>query len=122
MVAETSSEHTRYCAGCHDPISLFSGAKDADNVTLSVAGADEGISCAVCHSMVQADVQGNGDYTLAPAPRYSFELGEGDAAAPTVRFPDTHLSRSSHRKLLPTHSTSRRSFALRATNNMWISR
>ena len=46
-------------------------------MTLSVAGADEGISCAVCHSMVQADVQGNGDYTLSPSTRYSFALDEG---------------------------------------------
>jgi cytochrome c554/c'-like protein len=80
MVEETSPEHTRYCAGCHDPISLFSGAKDDDNITLSVEGADEGISCAVCHSMVQADVAGNGDYTLAPAVRYSFEQDESELA------------------------------------------
>jgi hypothetical protein len=75
MAVETSAEHTRYCAGCHDPISLFSGAKDSANLTLSAAGSHEGLSCVVCHSIVQADVQGNADFTLRPPPRY---LHEGD--------------------------------------------
>jgi len=76
MAVETSPAHTRYCAGCHDPISLLSGAKNADNVTLSALGADEGISCVVCHSIVQADVQGNGDYTIRPPERYLYELSD----------------------------------------------
>lgn len=79
MAAETSPEHTRYCAGCHDPISLFSGAKNAGNITLSTHGADEGSSCIVCHSVVQADVQGNGDYTVAPPRRYIYETAESGA-------------------------------------------
>lgn len=80
MAVETSPEHTRYCAGCHDPISLFSGAKNAGNVTLSAEGADEGTSCLVCHSIVQADVQGNGDYMVRAPERYLYELHEGGAA------------------------------------------
>jgi hypothetical protein len=77
MVAETSPEHTRYCAGCHDPISLLGGAKNRDNITLSALGADEGVSCVVCHSIVQADVQGNGDYVIHPPERYMHELDDG---------------------------------------------
>ena len=80
MSHETSPEHTRYCAGCHDPISLFSGAKNSGNITLSVLGADEGISCIVCHSVVQTDVQGNGDYTIQPPRRYVYEQHEGKFA------------------------------------------
>ncbi len=80
MVEETAPEVTRYCAGCHDPISLFAGAKTQSNITLSADGANEGVSCLVCHSIVQADVQGNGDYTVRPAVRYAFELKEGNAA------------------------------------------
>ena len=76
MAEETSPEHTRYCAGCHDPISLFSGAKDSGNVTLSAEGAHEGLSCLVCHSIVQADVQGNGDYTIRAPQRYVYEQSE----------------------------------------------
>ncbi len=77
MAKETSPEHTRYCAGCHDPISLFSGAKNSGNVTLSSLGSDEGISCLTCHSIVQTDVQGNGDYTIRPAERYVYEQHKG---------------------------------------------
>jgi len=80
MSQETSPEHTRYCAGCHDPISLFSGAKDSGNITLSSLGADEGISCLVCHSIAQADVQGNGDYTIELPERYVYEQSEGKLA------------------------------------------
>ena len=80
MVEETSSEHTRYCAGCHDPVSLFSGAKNSNNITLSVEGADEGASCMVCHSITKTDVQGNGNYELKPPERYLFELDEGELA------------------------------------------
>jgi hypothetical protein len=80
MAEETSPEHTRYCAGCHDPISLFSGAKNAARITLSAEGYDEGASCLVCHSIVRADVQGNADYVLRPPRRYLFEGGKGPAA------------------------------------------
>jgi len=77
MASELAPEATRYCAGCHDPIALFSGAKNVGNVTLSAEGADEGTSCLVCHSMVQTDVRGNADYTIRPAKRYVYELDEG---------------------------------------------
>ena len=80
MVDETAPEFTRYCAGCHDPISLFSGAKDSANFTLSVEGSNEGSSCIICHSIVQADIQGNGDYTVEPPRRYAFEMKEGGVA------------------------------------------
>ncbi len=80
MADETSPEHTRYCAGCHDPISLFSGAKNAGNITLSAEGANEGLSCLVCHSIVQTDIQGNGDYTIRAPRRYVYELHDGSLA------------------------------------------
>lgn len=80
MAIETSPEHTRYCAGCHDPISLFSGAKNSGNITLSSLGADEGISCLVCHSIAQTDVQGNGDFTIAAPTRYVYEQHAGKLA------------------------------------------
>ena len=80
MAVETSPQHTRYCAGCHDPISLFSGAKTPGNITLSAEGADEGSSCLVCHSIVQTDVQGNADYTIRLPRRYVYERDEGRLA------------------------------------------
>jgi hypothetical protein len=80
MVEETAPEFTRYCAGCHDPISLFSGAKDAGNITLSVEGSNEGSSCVICHSMTRIDIQGNGDYTVTPPHPYVYEWQEGAMA------------------------------------------
>ncbi len=80
MVDETAPEFTRYCAGCHDPISLFSGAKDPGNITLSVEGSNEGSSCVVCHSVVQTDIQGNGDYTVRPPRPYVYEWDEAPLA------------------------------------------
>lgn len=73
MAKDLAPEATRYCAGCHDPIALFSGAKNVGNETLSAEGAHEGVSCLVCHSTVQTDVRGNADYTVAPSERYLFE-------------------------------------------------
>lgn len=69
---------TRYCAGCHDPISLFAGAKDIQNQDLSAPGVQEGISCVACHSISQVDERGNADYVLTPPTRY---LGEGTEGA-----------------------------------------
>ncbi len=80
MAEELAPEATRYCAGCHDPIALFAGAKNVGNMTLNAEGADEGTSCLACHSMVQTDVRGNADYTLQPAQRYIYEFHEGKAA------------------------------------------
>jgi nitrate/TMAO reductase-like tetraheme cytochrome c subunit len=96
MVKETSAEHTRYCAGCHDPISLFTGAKNANNITLSAQGADEGASCMVCHSIIKTDIQGNGNYVLKAPQRYLFELNEGEMAKTISDFlirtyPQQHL-------------------------------
>ena len=106
LAEEAAPKYTRYCAGCHDPISLFSGAKNAGNVTLSADGANEGSSCVVCHSIVQADVQGNGDYTVRPPRRYAYELSEGPAAKFVSDFlirtyPGHHL-RSFTRRLYKT--------------------
>ncbi|MDA0791607.1 MAG: multiheme c-type cytochrome [Proteobacteria bacterium] len=97
MAAETSPEHTRFCAGCHDPISLFAGAKNAGNITLSADGSNEGISCLACHSIVQADVQGNGDYTVGLPERYLFEAEQSGLTQLASHFlmrtyPEQHIA------------------------------
>jgi hypothetical protein len=74
-VARGAAE-TRYCAGCHDPISLFAGAKDIHNLDLSAPGMQEGISCVVCHTITQADQRGNADFVLEPPRRYLWEDAE----------------------------------------------
>ena len=87
---------TRYCAGCHDPISLFAGAKDIANQDLSAPGVDEGISCVGCHSISRADTRGNADYELTPPQKYLFEQSSGAAVAISdflIRaYPRQHLA------------------------------
>ena len=86
MAANNGPESTRYCAGCHDPIALFSGAKNLYDEDLSSPGADEGVSCAACHSIARADVRGNADYTLRPPSPYLFEEGYGGGVPFATRF------------------------------------
>ncbi len=74
---DRSPADTRYCAGCHDPISLFAGAKDIHNLSLSAPGMQEGLSCVVCHSISHVDQRGNADYVLTPPTRYLGESGQG---------------------------------------------
>jgi hypothetical protein len=81
MAEQNGSESTRYCGGCHDPVSLFSGTKNifASDLT-SQAGYQEGISCIGCHAIKQTDVKGNAAYVIAQPNRYMFELDSGAAA------------------------------------------
>ena len=81
MADQNGAESTRYCGGCHDPVSLFSGAKNVFTEDLTnLAGYQEGVSCIVCHGIKETDVQGNANYVLAQPERYMFELDEGSAA------------------------------------------
>jgi hypothetical protein len=74
---DRGAAETRYCAGCHDPISLFAGAKDVSNVSLSAPGMQEGSSCIVCHAISSVDQRGNADYVLTPPRRYLGENARG---------------------------------------------
>ncbi|MCP5112282.1 MAG: hypothetical protein GY953_15770, partial [bacterium] len=82
-------ESTRYCGGCHDPISLFSGTKnlftDTDKLT-GLSGYQEGISCLSCHGVRQADVKGNANYLVVPPTRYLFEIAYDEDPSETTRF------------------------------------
>ncbi len=103
MAKQNGPESTRYCGGCHDPISLFSGTKNifAENLT-ALAGYKEGVSCLACHSIRKTDVEGNANYVIAQPPRYLFETREG-AAARAVRdfliraYPREHVDALSKR-------------------------
>jgi len=77
MLDDAGAEATRYCAGCHDPIALLSGSKNVNVEGLTSPGADEGVSCVSCHSIVQTDVRGNADYTVTQVERYIGETSEG---------------------------------------------
>jgi hypothetical protein len=74
MAKQNGPESTRYCGGCHDPISLFSGTKNifAGNLT-GQHGYQEGISCLACHSIQKTDIQGNANYTIFQPPEYLWQ-------------------------------------------------
>jgi hypothetical protein len=74
MAKQNGPESTRYCGGCHDPISLFSGTKNifATHLTGQL-GYNEGISCLACHSIQKTDIQGNADYVVAQPPDYLWQ-------------------------------------------------
>ena len=81
MAKQNGAESTRYCGGCHDPISLFSGTKNIfiDDLT-GLAGYNEGVSCLSCHAVRKTDLQGNANYEMAQPDRYLFELADGPAS------------------------------------------
>ena len=77
FAADREPAETRYCAGCHDPISLFAGAKDIQNQDLAAPGMQEGTSCVVCHSVSKVDQRGNADYVISPPTKYIWEGTDG---------------------------------------------
>jgi Cytochrome c554 and c-prime len=101
MAQQNGPESTRYCGGCHDPISLFSGTKnlfiEPEQLT-SLHGYQEGVSCLACHSIRQVDVKGNADYVVAEPARYMFELEYNQDGGETTRFLRDFLIRAYPRK------------------------
>lgn len=77
FAADRGAAETRYCAGCHDPISLFAGAKDIHTLDLASAGTQEGSSCSVCHLISKVDQRGNADYELSTPHPYVWEDATG---------------------------------------------
>lgn len=106
MAEQNGPESTRYCGGCHDPISLFSGSKNlfSDDLT-GHAGRDEGVSCLSCHAIRETDLQGNANYVMSQPAAYLWQWvgedgAEEDSAARRVRdflirtYPDEHMKLS----------------------------
>ncbi len=68
---------TRACAGCHDPVTLLSGARDGSSISGDHLTMKEGVSCLVCHSIAETDTKGNGGYVLRIPERYLFAGEDG---------------------------------------------
>lgn len=105
MGEQNGPESTRYCGGCHDPISLFSGNKTIytteDDLT-NIQGYQEGISCIACHAIEKTDVKGNANYVINQPNRYMYELHEGKAAKFISDFlirsyPEYHVQSLQHK-------------------------
>ncbi|HET8654603.1 MAG TPA: multiheme c-type cytochrome [Longimicrobiaceae bacterium] len=104
MGEQNGPETTRYCGGCHDPISLFAGAKDLSQDALTnPTGLDEGVSCIACHGIQETDIKGNAAYVIAQPKRYLFEL-DADSTFRPVRdfliraYPRQHVTSLEHRR------------------------
>jgi Cytochrome c554 and c-prime len=77
MAKQNGAESTRYCGGCHDPISLFSGTKNLFQKDLtSQHGFQEGVSCLSCHSVRETDVKGNANYTVTQPHEYLWQWAD----------------------------------------------
>lgn len=65
---------SRWCAGCHDPVPLFSG--DFDDPAYDMVNhptASAGITCSVCHSITDIhNTEGNASYTIEEPQHYPF--------------------------------------------------
>jgi len=96
MATQNGPESTRYCGGCHDPISLFSGTKNifVEDLT-GLHGYNEGISCLSCHAIRETDLQGNANYVMSQPAEYLWQW-EAEGAKGKMRdflirtYPDEH--------------------------------
>jgi hypothetical protein len=86
MAKQNGPESTRYCGGCHDPISLFSGTKNIfiENLT-GLDGYKEGISCLACHSIQKTDIQGNANYTIMQPREYLWQWSGASGVGAVAR-------------------------------------
>lgn len=86
MAKQNGPESTRYCGGCHDPISLFSGTKNlfVEHLT-GLQGYQEGISCLACHSIQKTDIQGNANYTISQPTEYLWQWSADHTAGAVAR-------------------------------------
>lgn len=56
----------QHCESCHAPVAVLSGELQTASSSLKTSHAmeDEGVSCAVCHSIVEVRLEGTGSYTM----------------------------------------------------------
>ena len=73
----------RFCAGCHDPVPLFSGAfDDPDFDDQNHPTANAGITCVACHAIEHlGSPRGNSDYVIAAPVHYPFAFSENPILA-----------------------------------------
>jgi Tfp pilus assembly protein PilF len=66
---------TRHCESCHNPTALFSGALTDKTKFKERFFDDEGVSCAVCHSIKSVNGRGIGGYTMGQPALMELEDG-----------------------------------------------
>lgn len=81
MAEQNGPESTRYCGGCHDPISLFSGSESlSSKEPTDAAGFREGVSCLACHSVRETYLRGNANYVVIQPSAYLYQWAERSPA------------------------------------------
>ncbi len=104
MGKQNGAESTRYCGGCHDPISLFSGTKNIFTKDLTgLVGFQEGVSCVACHAITETDVKGNAAYVMSQPARYLYEFADTLGGRRVLRdfliraYPRQHVASLQHK-------------------------
>lgn len=74
LARDGNTHKSRFCAGCHDPVPLLSGAfDDRDFGDPGDPLASAGITCTICHAVTGINSpRGNADFTLAEPQHYPF--------------------------------------------------
>ena len=84
VLARDGNVHAaRFCAGCHDPVPLFSGRfDDPDFDDVHDPTAHAGITCVSCHAIEAiGSVRGNADYLIGVPERYPFSRSDHAVAS-----------------------------------------
>ena len=70
----------RFCAGCHDPVLLFTGTFDDPSTDFAKHPFGKaGITCLGCHAIQEiGSVRGNADYVIAGVTQYPFTYKDND--------------------------------------------
>jgi hypothetical protein len=78
----------RWCAGCHDPVPLFSGEFDDPNYDdVKATTSQTGITCIVCHAITHVNsTRGNADDTIAEPAVYPFAASSSPRGAISRRW------------------------------------
>ncbi len=78
LARDGNVDGSRWCAGCHDPVPLFSGAFGrADFDTERDPTSQAGITCTSCHAIERVNsTRGNADYTIAEPRHYPFAFND----------------------------------------------
>ncbi len=74
LAQDGNTHKSRFCAGCHDPVPLFSGVFDDPGFgDTDDPLANAGITCTSCHAITSINSpRGNADFTLAEPQHYPF--------------------------------------------------
>ena len=76
MADQVGREKTKWCAGCHDPVVLFTGQMGKATMasfSYDQFEAQQGLTCMACHSIAEVkDVRGNGGYVVEESKQYPF--------------------------------------------------